>query len=64
MAIGAVEFDRSAWLGVKFAGSVGILFEMAIDAVHSFFEMNVRQVNGLLEFCGIVGGDDSIFGIK
>ena len=53
-----------ARLGVELSIAVGILLEVAVHAVHAFFEVNVREVHGLFEFIGIFGVDDFIFGIK
>jgi hypothetical protein len=64
VAIGAVEFDRGARLGVQFSIAVRVLLEMAVDAVHSFFQMNVRQVDCLLEFVRVVAGYDFIFTVE
>ena len=45
MAIDALDFDGGPHFAIEFAVAVGILHEMAIDAVHAFFEMNVHQVH-------------------
>ena len=57
MAIDAVDFDGGAGLGVDFAVAVIVLREVAVGALHAFFEMNVREVDGFVEAVGIVEGD-------
>ena len=60
VAIDAIQFDGRARLAVELSIAVIVLLEMAIDALHSFFEMDVLQVNGFVEFLWIVGSDDLI----
>ena len=57
VAIDAVDFDGGARLAVDFAVAVIVLREMAIVALHSFFEMDVREVDGFAEAIGIFEGD-------
>ena len=54
VAIDAIDFDGGARLAVEFAVAVAVLLEMAVDALHAFFQMNVREMHGFLEFFGIV----------
>ena len=64
MAIDAADLDRRARLVVKNAVAVRVLAEMAIDALHTFFEMNVVQVNRLLEPIRIVRRNDPVLRIE
>src|SRR5216683_1778410 len=57
VAIDAVDFDGGARLAVDFPVSVIVLREMAVAALHSFFEMDVGQVHGFAETVGIVERD-------
>ena len=57
MAIDAVDFDRRARLAVNFPIAVIVLSEVAIVALHPFFEMNVREVHRFTEAFGILKGD-------
>src|SRR5215472_11149774 len=57
MAINAINFDSSARLTVNLAAPVIVLFEMAIVALHSFFQMNVRKVHRLTKAIRIVECD-------
>ncbi len=57
VAIDAIDFNCGARFGVNFAGAVIVLGEVAIDALHAFFEMNVREMDGFLEAFGIVKGN-------
>ena len=62
VAIDAIELDGRARLGVEFSAAVAVLLEMAIDALHSFFQVNILKVRGLLKFLRIVRRDrDSLF---
>src|SRR5437660_3119683 len=57
MAIDAVNFHGGARLAIKFSITVIVLTEVAIDAVHSFFQVNVRQMNRFAESIWIVKVD-------
>ena len=57
VAIDAIDFDRGARLAVDFAVAVIVLREMAIVALHAFFEMNVGEVDGFRKTIGIFEGD-------
>ena len=50
----AGDLDRRARFVVEIAVAVRVLTEVTIDAVHSLFEMNVVEMNGLLELVRIV----------
>ncbi len=45
MAILAGDFDRGPHLAVQLAVAVNVLDEVAVDAMHPFFEVDVEQVN-------------------
>src|SRR5713226_4344274 len=57
MAIDAVDFDRRSRLAINFPIAVIVLREVAIIALHAFFEMNIRQVYRFPEALGIVESD-------
>ena len=57
MAIDAIDLDCVARFSVKLAVAVAVLLEVAVNAVHPFFEMNVFEVHGLPKFVGIVERD-------
>lgn len=50
VAVDALDFDGSANFSVEFSISVDILDEVAIDAVHAFFEMDIEHVHGDIVF--------------
>ena len=54
VAIDAIDFDGIARFSVEFAVAVTVLLEVAVDAVHPFFQMDVLEVHRLPEFVGIV----------
>ena len=64
VAIGAVEFDRGARLGVQLSIAVNVLLEVAVHALHSFLEVDVLQVNSLVEFVRVVGGNDFAISVE
>ncbi|HUE42545.1 MAG TPA: hypothetical protein VMP12_03225, partial [Candidatus Sulfotelmatobacter sp.] len=43
---------------------MGILLEVAIDTVHAFFQMDVREMDRFAEFRRVVGRDDFIFSVE
>src|SRR5262249_23063119 len=49
VAVGTPDLDRRAHLAVELAGSVRVLLEVAVDAVHALFEMDVLEMHRLLE---------------
>ncbi len=57
VAIHAIDLNGVARFSVEFAVAVAVLLEVAVDAVHSFFQMDVFEVHGLLELVGIVKRD-------
>src|ERR1700687_2544071 len=57
MAIDAVDFDGSARFAVNFSVAVIVLREVAIIALHAFFEMDVGEVDGFPETVGILEGN-------
>ena len=61
MAIGAIDFNGVSRLAVKLAVAVRILAEMAIHAVHAFFEVDVLEVHGFAEFFWIIERNDVVF---
>ena len=46
MAVDAGNLDGVARLAVELSVAVAVLFEVAVDAVHAAFEMDVLQVHG------------------
>src|SRR5438876_11283200 len=64
MTIYAGNLNRGTRLVVKNSITMCVLPEMAVNAVHSFFEMNVVEVHRLLEAVGIVRRNNVIVGIK
>ena len=64
MTVFASDLNRRARFVVKIAVAVRILAEVAVDAVHSLFKMNVVEVDGFLELVGIVRCDQIVFGVK
>ena len=57
VAVDTVHLDGVANFAVEIAVTVVVLLEMAIDAVHSFFQVNVLQVNGLGQLVRIIRRD-------
>ena len=45
VAIDAVDFDGGARFAVNLSVAVIVLLEMAVVALHSFFKMDVREMN-------------------
>ena len=64
VAVYAIDLDRVAGFAVELAVTVAVLLEMAVDALHAFFQVNVLEVDGLLEFVGIIEGDRLVFGVE
>ena len=64
MAIHAIHFHRVARLAVKIAVAVIVLREMAILAVHAFFEVNVAEMNRFLELVLVVGRHHVVFRVQ
>src|ERR1700730_3574679 len=56
VAIDAIDFDSGARLGVDFAVPVIVLREVAIIALHTFFEMEVGKMDGFQETVGVFKG--------
>jgi len=54
VTIHAVNLNGIARLAVEFPIAVAILFEVAVDTMHSLLKMNVVQVDGFLKLVGIV----------
>ncbi len=46
MAVDALNFDGCANLAVELGVAVGVLDEVAVDAMHSFFEVDIKLVHG------------------
>src|ERR1022692_4112718 len=57
MAIHAIDFDGVARFSIQFPVAVTVLLEMAIDAMHSLFQMDILQMDSLLEFLRILKGN-------
>ena len=57
MAVDAVDFNGGAGLSVDFCVAVIVLGEVAVGALHAFFEMDVGEVHGFAEAVGIIEGD-------
>ena len=57
MAIDAIDFDGVARLAVEIAVAVTVLLEVAVDAVHSFFQMDVSRCTAFSNFVGILTGN-------
>ena len=54
VAIHAIDLDGVTRFSVEFAVAVAVLLEVAVDAVHSLFQMDVFEVHRLPELVGIV----------
>src|SRR5260221_9596724 len=54
VAIDAVNFHGGAGLAINFSVAVIVLAEVAIAALHSLFQVDVREMNGFAEFFWIV----------
>ena len=61
VTIHAIDFNGVACLAVKFAVAMAVLFEVAVHAVHPFFEVDVFQMDGLLQFVGIIKRNRFVF---
>src|SRR5262249_13758414 len=59
VAIGARDLDGIARLAVELAVAVRILLEVAVNAVHALFEVDVFQVDSLGEFLWIGSRNDA-----
>src|ERR1700731_4636188 len=57
VAIHAIELNGSTRLAVQFSSPMTILLEVAVQALHSFFQVDIRKVDGFVEFLRIIGGD-------
>src|SRR6266446_5200930 len=57
VAIDAVDFDGGARFDVDFSVAVIVLSEVAIIALHAFFEMDVGEVDGFAEALGVLEGN-------
>jgi len=64
VAIDATDLDGGTRLIIEYARAVTVLSEMAIDAVHAFFKMDVLQVDGLLKLVRVVSRDDAVGGVQ
>src|SRR5271155_1043063 len=54
MAIHAINFNGVARFSVEFSIAVTVLFEMAVNTMHSLFQMDVLQVDSLFELVRII----------
>ena len=61
VAVHAVDLDGVARFAIELAVAVAVLREVAVDAMHSFFQMDVLQVHRLAEFVRIVEGTIVVF---
>jgi len=57
VTIDAVDLDGGARFSVNFSVAVIVLSEVAIIALHAFFEMDVGEVYGFPETVGILEGN-------
>ena len=64
MTIDAIDFDGGARFAVNLSIAMIILIEMAIGTLHSFFEVNVGEMDSLAEAIGIVEGNDFVVGVE
>ena len=64
MAVRAINLDRRPRLAIEHAVAVNVLFEMAINAMHALFEVNVFKVDRLVETLRVVECDRLIFPVK
>src|ERR1700745_3252008 len=58
MTVFARDLDRSAWFVVEISVAMRILPEMAINAMHAAFEMDVVEMNRFFELRRIIRRDD------
>src|SRR5882757_6603174 len=63
MTVNAVNLDSIARFAVKFAVAVAVLFEVAVHAMHTFFKVDIFQMNSLLQFLGIVEGNNLVISV-
>src|SRR5208283_4190184 len=64
MAIHAIDFNGVACFSVQFPVAVTVLLKVTVNAVHSFFQVDIFQVYSLLELVRIVKGDLLVAGIE
>ena len=64
VAIDAIHFNCGARLSVEFSGAVAVLLQVAVDALHTFLQMNIREVRGFLKLFRIVRRNRGSFFIK
>jgi hypothetical protein len=64
VAIGAVDLDCVSRFAVKLTVAMGVLAEVAVDAVHSLFQVNVLQMHGFAEFLGVIERNDVVFFVE
>jgi hypothetical protein len=64
VTINAINFDCVSWLSIKLPVTMSVLHEVAIDAMHSLFQVNVCQVNRLAELVRIVKRNNIPFGVQ
>ena len=57
VAIDVIDLHRSARFAINFSVAVIVLGEMAIVALHTSFEVDVREMDGFAETLWIVEGD-------
>src|ERR1700739_1192040 len=57
VAINAVDFHRGAWFTVIFSIAVIVLAEVAIGALHSLFQVDIRKVDGFAKTFRVVKRD-------
>ena len=57
MTIDAINFNRSPRFAIDFPVAVIVLREMAVGALHTFFKMNIREVDSFLKALRIIEGD-------
>src|ERR1700747_3689995 len=57
VAINAIDFHRGAWFAVNFSIAVIVLAEVAIGALHPFFQVDIRKVDGFAKPFRVVKRD-------
>ena len=64
MAIHAIDFDCVSRFSIQFSVAVTVLDKVAVDAMHSLFQMDVLQVNSFLELIRIAERNVIVIGIE
>ena len=64
MAVSTGDLNRHAGFTVELAVAVVVLLEMAIDAVHAAFRVNVLQMDGFVPFFRVPGWNDLVLFVE